>query len=218
MKKIIFPFAGIGMLLFMLVLSCNKKDSASNNKSNVQNLVVGKPLQLNNSSNLLAPGGLGELPGGGSCNCNGHGGSTGGVLQWTLATCRTNCQRGIGFRCGRQGILYCQDGTTIFCIWGSSCPDAGRGVNPERDMEASYELYENGTMKLTFLKPIPNEEKNSETGYIFEVEQEDFVKFSGDVAVDGISYQGFNILKGNYQINYADGQNGSVVIGIQLKQ
>lgn len=217
MKKLFFSICSVVFILLVTTISCNKSKEAKEN-SNIKMLTVGNPIRFGNESSRLAPGGIGELPGGGLCNCNNHGGSYGGQLQWILATCRSNCQRGIGFRCGRQGVLFCQDGTVVYCIWGANCPSAARGTNPERDMEASYELYDNGTMKLTFLKAIPNEEKSLSTGDVFEVEQTDYVRFSSTVSVDNISYQGFDILQGNYRIDYTDGTYGSVVIGIQLKQ
>ena len=170
MRKQIILICSVLLIVLITAISCNKSQKVEE-KSNIKSLTIGNPIRLSSESGRIAPGGLGELPGGGLCNCNNHGGSYGGQLQWILATCRSNCQRGIGFRCGRQGILYCQDGTVVYCIWGANCPSAARGVNPERDMEASYELYDNGTMKLTFLNAIPAEERNLSTGDVIEVEQ-----------------------------------------------
>lgn len=210
----------LGIVLVLFNLSCDKEEKGQ--KVDVKRLTVGNILRFGsvngNSSELFAPIEIGELPGGGSCNCNGHGGSSGGILSWTLATCRSNCTRVIGFRCGREGILFCQDGTTIICTWGSNCPSQAKGTVPERDMEASYMFYDNGTMKLTFNKQIPDLEKNAANGDIFEVESTDYVPFSSAVSVDGVYYTGFDFLQGNYHIDYTDGQYGSVVIGIQLKQ
>lgn len=217
MKKQIILICSVLFIVLITTICCNKSQEAKEN-SNIKSLTVGNPIKFGSESGRIAPGGIGELPGGGLCTCSNHGGSLGGQLQWILATCRSNCQRGIGFRCGRQGVLYCQDGTVIFCTWGANCPSSARGVNPERDMEASYELYDNGTLKLAFLKPIPNEEKNLPTGDVFEVEQTDYVKFSSPVSVDSVYYQGFDILQGNYRIDYTDGTYGSVIIGIQFKQ
>ena len=223
MKKILAPLAGIAILSFGLILSCNKKNTGNEVTATqktylpVQTLTTGKPLQFANTSGRFAPDDIGELPGGGGCTCAGHGGSAGGTLSWILATCRSNCSRGIGFRCGREGILICQDGSVIACIWGSNCPNANRASAPERQMNASYELFENGTMKLTFKKPVPDVEKNSSAGDVLEVEQSDYVKFNAPVLANGENCTGFDILQGNYHINYEDGQYGSVVIGIKLK-
>jgi|GEM_PF-4146996 len=177
MKK---TFLLLGISMVLLNLSCDKE--RKEDKTDVKKLIAGNILRFGssngNSSELFAPIEIGELPGGGSCNCNGHGGSTGGILSWVLATCRSNCTRGIGFRCGREGILFCQDGTTIICMWGSNCPSQAKGTVPERDMEASYVFYDNGTMKLTFNKPIPDQEKNAANGDVFEVESTDYVSFS----------------------------------------
>jgi len=216
MKKLFLLSSVAVMLCLGFILACSKQ--SSDKQVEVQNLKIGNKISFSSSAGRFAPGEIGDLPGGGGpCNCNGHGGSGGGTLQWTLATCRTNCTKGIGFRCGRQGILQCVDGTIVVCIWGANCP-AQRGAIPERDMEADYEFYDNGTMKLTFKKAIPDEEKNSSTGDVFEVESTDHASFNTSVIINGISYTGFNILQGNYQINYTDGQFGSVVVAVQFTE
>ncbi|MCB0775507.1 MAG: hypothetical protein KDB99_04195 [Chitinophagaceae bacterium] len=203
MRKIV----AISVLLVLIITSCNKTSSHTE-RNDVKRLKTGSPINIYNE-------GLVQRYDVGFCNCNGHGGSAGGVLQWILATCKSNCQRGIGFRCGRQGILRCQDGTTVICVWGANCPKVYD--DPERLMEAEYEIYDNQTIKLTFLNEIPEEERNSSTGDVFEVEETDYVAFSSPVSVDDVIYQGFDILEGNYYIDYSDGVHGSVVVGIQFK-
>lgn len=205
----------VSLIFFGVLLSCNKHSSDEKNKMNVQNLTTGNPLSFTTAR--LAPPEIGIDPGGGPCNCNAHGGSMGGSLSWVLATCRSNCKKGIGFRCGRQGVLICQDGTIIVCTWGANC-NANRGEIPERDMDADYEFFDNGTMKLTFKDPIPTEERESSTGDIFEVESTDHTTFNTSVTINGVTYTGFSILQGNYQINYNDGQYGSVVVAVQFTQ
>ena len=85
-------------------------------------------------------------------------------------------------------------------------------------MTASYEFFDNGTMRIRFANPIPAIERNSSTGSIFEVEYTDYVPFTRNITSNGVTYKGFDVLEGNYQIDYSDGQYGSVVIGITLQQ
>lgn len=216
MKKSLIALFSIVCISALIVISC-QRETSSNETSKVLELKTGTPLKSsaqNSGSTNRAPVDV-TL---GQCNCNNHGGTIGGGISWHLATCRSNCQRGIGFRCGREGYLNCQDGTVIICSSIINCASVAKGVNPSRDMDATYTIYDNGTMKLVFNKAIPVIEKESSTGDVFEVETTDFLSFSSPIAVDNITYAGIDIKQGNYKINYADGTYGSVVIAIELKQ
>lgn len=216
MKKNLIVFASLILITLLLTISC-KRDKTNNSIKDVKELNVGNPLKgttFNSNSTNRAPVDA-TL---GICNCNSNGGTVGGGVTWHLSTCKSNCQRGIGFRCGREGYLICQDGTVIVCSSISNCPSVAKGVDPTRDMDALYTIYDNGTMKLVFNKAIPNIEKESANGDIFEVESTDFLSFSSPLSVDNINYAGIDIKEGNYRINYNDGTYGSVVIAIELKQ
>lgn len=148
---------------------------------------------------------------GGGCNCNDHGGPRSVSVTWQLATCKSDCEKGIGFRCGRDGLLICQDGYIIFCIAGSNCPKKDNS----RTMTASYTFYDNNTLKLTFQNAVPASEATNTT---FEVEVTELVPLPSNLRLDGIAYAGYVTQMGNYTIDYSDGPFGSVIINIQLQQ
>lgn len=216
MKKNLILYLSTFFLTSIMFISC-KRDNTNKDIPEVQYLKTGDPLigyVANNAATNRAPVAATI----GNCNCNGHGGTIGGGISWHLSTCRSNCQRGIGFRCGRDGYLICQDGTTIICSSIVNCGNVAKGIDPDRDMSAIYTIYDNGTMKLSFNKAIPPIERETETGNIFDVETTDFLGFSSSLTVDNIIYTGVEVKQGKYLIDYSDGDFGSVVIAVELKQ
>jgi len=150
-----------------------------------------------------------EAPGG--CNCSGHGGAVAASISWELATCKSNCEKGIGFRCGREGVIVCADGTACIFVAGSNCP--GHVMNPDRKMEAGYTFYSNNTLKLTFKNAVPLEEQGNT---VFEIEGDDFINLHPDLLIGGIHYRGYTVQNGSYYIDYSDGPFGSVTLKIVL--
>ena len=146
------------------------------------------------------------------CGCGGQGGILATDITFYMGTCKSECERGIGFRCGTAGIILCKDGDVQLCSMGKCFPPINQ--RSDRHMKASYTFYDNNTMKLTFLNPIPDEEKNNN---IFEVEQDDFFSLPDEMRINNIAYKGYNVFQGDYYVNRTDGQYGSVILKISLQ-
>lgn len=147
------------------------------------------------------------------CGCGWHGGILHTDITFYMGTCRSNCERGIGFRCGTAGIILCKDGDVQLCHMGKCQPPLD--FRSERQMKASYTFYDNNTMKLTFLNPIPEEENNNN---FFEVDQDDFFPLTEEMLINNNFYKGYNVYQGNYFVDRGDGQYGSVILKISLQQ
>jgi len=130
-------------------------------------------------------------------------------ISWILATCKSDCTKGIGFRCGREGAILCSKGTVVVCIKGTNCPHE----DDSRTMKAAVTFYDNKTLKLTFLNPVPREEAGNTN---FEVEETDVMTLPAGILIGGISYSSMKTIASNYLINYSDGQFGSVIINAEL--
>ncbi len=204
-KKQAFLFSATSLLFFLFIFfACQKKKDTNKLES-------ATVLPFSYSGNSLAekvdPSGGG---GGGSCGCKGHGGVAATPIEHWVATCRSECKSGLGFRCG--GFYLCRDGVIIPCPWGH-CPFTPEmNSNSPRMMQSDLSFYNNGGLKLLFKKPLPAEE----TGNIFEVEEDSEINFPDDVLVGGVHYNSFTALKGNYVINRNDGQFGSVIFNTTL--
>ncbi len=149
-------------------------------------------------------------PGG---TCAGHGGPANSLsVIWNVATCKTDCKRKIGFRCGKVRIVKCADGASDVEIFPSTCPSSDK-----RSMEADLIFYDNNTVKLIFRNSMPEEELSNTT---FEIEEGDEevndMKLPSDMLLDGLHYNILRVKPGEYQINYRDGEFGSVIINIEL--
>lgn len=163
------------------------------------------PIELA-SSNLPSPEG--------KCSCDGQ--LIRGGVRWDIATCRSNCQRGLGFRCGRSGWLICSDGYICQDFKKSTCPSEETSLPAtNRQMSAEYTFYNNNTLKLTFKNSRPIEEAGNST---FEIEAEDIIELPDGITIGGIHYTGYKTIIGNYTIDANDGQYGSVIINIALVQ
>ena len=147
------------------------------------------------------------------CGCAWDGGILTTDIIFYMGTCKSHCERGIGFRCGTAGIILCGDGAVHLCDMGKC--NAPLNQRPERQMKASYTFYDNNTMKLTFLNPIPEEENNNN---IFEVDQDDFFSLPEEMRINNIAYRGYSVYQGNYFVDRNDGQYGSVILKISLQQ
>jgi hypothetical protein len=196
------------------MIACRKTGSSEQNT--VQHLSPGKILpvtfvQKNHQQNKAAPDEFEDGQGLG-CHCPVGSSAVMSQIVWYLATCRSNCTRGIGFRCGREGFIVCSDGTTVYCFRGSNCPN--NTGSSSRKMKASYTFYDNGTIKLTFLNPVPEDERGNT---VFEVEESEMVPFPEAMQIGGNTYSGYLTQQGNYYIDYSDGQYGSVIINAVLK-
>lgn len=101
--------------------------------------------------------------------CAAHGGIFLTNITFYMGTCSSNCDRGIGFRCGTAGFILCDDGNLQLCNMGKCNPPINQ--RSDRQMKASYTFYDNNTLKLKFLNPIPDEEKNNN---LFEVDKDDY--------------------------------------------
>ena len=145
--------------------------------------------------------------------CFEHGGTVGFGSTWEMATCKSDCSKGIGFRCGRETHIKCSDGTKIPTGQsGSNCPVTSFS---ERAMTANFEFLEGGYLKLIFQNAITEEEADNN---IFEVEEDDVIEIPQGLLIDGIQYSGFVTLSGNYEINREDGEYGSVTIRITFQE
>lgn len=152
-----------------------------------------------------------EEPGGGlGCRCPSGDQPVLVQIRWILATCRSHCTRGIGFRCGMDGIIVCRSGQVIVCTRGDNCPYGSGG---HREMTAGFTFYDNKTVKLTFQRAMPEEESDRT---IFEVEEEVSMNIPDIVLIGGESYSSFRVRAGNYSINYDDGEFGSVILPVEL--
>lgn len=105
--------------------------------------------------------------------------------------------------------MICKDGVVRACSMGK-CPANASG---DRMMTAGYTFFDNNSLKLTFQNTVTSEEAGNT---VFEVEENDFVPLPSNMTLNGIHYSGYTVYKGNYTIDYADGNYGSVVLSIRL--
>ena len=205
-------FSALTITVIIIGISCSKNqrnDLQTNDRELKAMEITFTDLAANqNSSERMLPPSYDD--GGGGCSCRDHGGTMAFSISWILATCRSDCNKGIGFRCGREGALLCRDGAVIICVAGANCP----GGNNSRLMKADLTFYDDNTIKFTFLNAVPPEEASNT---VFEVEQTEFVNLPPGMKLDGVHYSGFSAQAGNYTINYSDGPYGSVIINAQLQ-
>jgi hypothetical protein len=148
---------------------------------------------------------------GGPCGGS-HGGSESFSMSWNIATCKTDCQKGLGFRCGRRKLYWCADGTLDLEIIPSSCPET-----KDRLMEADVLFYDNNTIKFVFKKALPESERGNSS---FEVEDGEErvndIQLPISLFLDGLHYSILRVIPGIYTIDYNDGEFGSVIINARL--
>lgn len=140
--------------------------------------------------------------------CKFHGGAIGVGQSWNIATCKSGCKKGIGFRCGSYTYINCQDGTS--CGIRSIPPDCPDTIPPaptlnknsngpeklkrDRKMNAKMIFYSNSTIKFVFENSLPKSEMNNN---IMEVEGESLNEFPVKVFLDNKPYRGYIPLEGN---------------------
>jgi hypothetical protein len=209
MRKLVLIFLFLFASFCIVYLSCTKNHLTGKDNT-IQYLAIGKKMSLSVSNSdyqrMIDPGE--EDP------CLSHGGQVGIGVSWRIATCKSDCNRGIGFRCGRSVYVICEDGTHIIVSQHTgNCP----GGNPTntRQMEGEIEFYDNNTAKLFFKLPMISEETNND---IFEIEENEFIIFSGYLLLDEQRYTQIKILKNDYLINYSDGEYGSVIFAVEYIQ
>lgn len=203
MKKLLI--LSLSIFLLTCFFYCTKNIAEAEKKDSIQKIGIPMILTVDVATvnELLDPGGGddGDL-------CIQHGGTVGIGTSWQLATCRSNCQHGIGFRCGRETYVICQDGTHIPVSQSmGNCPVAVQV--PNRQMNAVLSFYDNGTLKLTFAAPIPSSEVDNNT---FEVEQDEYIDIPEYLRFNGVKYSKVKVQAGNYQLNRTDGNYGTVTL------
>lgn len=213
-KNFVFLLAGFFPVLSIFYLACSKGKAKETTQENIS-LQTGKKLNITVDQSalgeLLDPGDGG---GGEGDVCLHHGGTIGIGSSWELATCRSNCTTGIGFRCGRELYIICADGTHIpLNINTGNCPP--HGSNTPRQMDGTIYFYENNTMKVLFNTSVTSEENDNNT---FEVEQDDIIDLPEYLLLGEVHYSKIKILQNNYQLNRNDGSYGSAVFSIQYIQ
>jgi hypothetical protein len=144
-------------------------------------------------------------------DCFGHGGSVGGGISWNIATCKSHCTKGLGFRCGGETYQRCADGTIVITsIRDDSCPhDKSRLIN------ADMNFYDNNTLTFIFLSALPEEEHDNND---FEVEEEVIIKIPEYLLIGDHHYSSFTIKKGIYTVNRLAGEFGEVTVDITLNK
>lgn len=204
MKKI-SRFAFLVVVLSMLAyLACNKSNSKQ--KKEDINLTAGKKLDITVNKDALQNGKVRPED---TDRCLLHGGSVGVGVSWHLATCRTNCDHGIGFRCGRETYVICKDGTHLEVSQSmGNCPNA----STTKDMSGTFTFYNNNTAKISFTTDMISREAGNST---FEVEDIETIDLTAYILVGGMYYGQLRVLPNNYHINYGDGSHGSVILAVQ---
>lgn len=180
--------------LCLTILSCRKEISKQPNA----NLLSSVALAVDDGGEDGADEAEADI-----CAQNGHGPTVALSVSWQLATRRSNCQRGIGFRCGRSGIITCQDGTVLIL---------SNGVLINRRMGATITRADN-KLKFTFLKPMPVDEAGNQ---VFEVEEPYFLNNPFRYQLNNDLFTSIKIQPGNYTIDYNDGPWGSVLFNYEL--
>lgn len=206
MKKFAFITFCLAVSFCIIYLACTKKQTKqANGPIQKLDLKTGNKFLLTvntQNANRYAE----EDP------CILRGGQVGFGFSWHLATCRSGCDHGIGFRCGRETFLVCEDRSHITISQSMGhCPPANVPIynDDKRNMEGEVEFYDNGTIKIIFQKPMISEEIDND---IFEVEGDETIDFPVYLFLGGQQYSQIRILQNNYQINYNDGPYGSVIL------
>ena len=149
----------------------------------------------------------------GKCECPKGQSPVGASVTWDIATCESDCLSGLGFACSAKGAILCNKGTIVICDPGVGCL-VGLKPGSDRGMTASYTFYDNKTLKLTFKNAIPAVERAKKD---FHVGDEMTIPLPPGMLVNGISYKGFQVKQGVYQIDYSDGEFGSVTVPIEFR-
>jgi hypothetical protein len=204
MKKVLLPLLAFALISITLIIACQKNGNKKKDNSK-DYLSTGKKLEITTNTQLSDNARLAPY-------CVGHGGPVGVGTSWDLATCKTKCEKGIGFRCGRETYSICGDGTTETISQSmGSCPDRFL-TSAARKMDAILEFYDNGTAKIVFQKEVLAEERNNTT---FEIEQYEYIDWPNYLLIGGRVYTSIRFVPQNYQINYSEGSHGSVTTYVE---
>jgi len=139
--------------------------------------------------------------------CAGHGGVVEAGVSWAIATRRSDCERGIGFRCGHFFYAKCMDGVII--KWhplDEDIPD-----NP-RKFHGTI-LFFDTHLEITFDQLVPETEIGNTQ---FEMEGDVTENFPDYLQIDGKHYSQMILKEGVYRIDYAASPYGTVSIDYQL--
>lgn len=146
--------------------------------------------------------------------CFGHGGAVTVGVSWNIATCKSKCTRGLGFRCGMEYFIGCSDGTTTITGGnGGSCPYML--VYEARHITAQFNFYDNNTLRFIFLSPLPEDENGNND---FEIEDDVVVSVPHHLLIGGKHYSSFRIKQGTYRVNRDAGENGEVYVDINYNE
>lgn len=149
----------------------------------------------------------------GKCECPKGQSPVGASVTWDIATCESGCESGLGFACSAKGVILCDKGTLVICDPGVGCM-VGLKSGSNRNMTASYTFYDNNTLKLTFKNAIPAVERGKKDFHVGNVM---IIPLPPGMLIDGILYKEFQVKKGVYQVDYSDGEFGSVTVPVQLR-
>ena len=158
-----------------------------------------------------APEPDGEIESGGGCQCAYPDRAVVFQVTWIIATCKSHCTRGIGFRCGSEGWLICASGKMVSCYKGERCPHMV--ATEHRSMTGALNFYEDGTVKITFQNPLPREEQGQTD---FEVEDPVQIRLPEGMLIGDQTYKVMMLAAGTYKINYENERYGSVRMPVTL--
>ena len=145
-------------------------------------------------------------------SCIDHGGTVYGQVYWIIATLRSGCTRGIGFRCGTTGLLICGD-HTIFS-WKNGA--LVKGVEPERVGQADL-TFDLKQQQVTFIfsKPLPGEKEDDPN--LFTVDNDVEMEIPETIYLDKQALQRLVVKKGEYKISYENSKYGEVTFDADIK-
>ena len=155
----------IASALTLIILGCRKQESLSNPKNSQASKLTWKKSAKVAQRGIYESSGEEDAGGGGIDLCAGHGGTIGVGKSWNIATCKSDCSSGIGFRCGGDSYIKCSDGLHIPTgTTGVKCKQTT--ILTERQMTASLDFYEGMWLKINFENPLPEAEAENN---IFEI-------------------------------------------------
>jgi hypothetical protein len=144
-------------------------------------------------------------------DCFRHGGTVGAGISWNIATCKSHCTRGLGFRCGTETYLKCGDGTIVITGWrDDNCP-----ADKSRQISADMNFYDNNTLSLKFFSALPEEEKDNDE---FEVEEDLVFNTPAYLLIGDRHYASYTVKKGTYKVDRSVGEFGQVLVDFEFNQ
>ena len=145
-------------------------------------------------------------------SCENHGGIYAANVYWLIATLRSGCTRGIGFRCGVHGWILCNDHTLYNFKKEGKLGD----VELDRVGKASLDVdLKNNRVTFTMLEPLPNEKEDDPN--VFTVDEDVPMDMPDAIYLDKELLQGLVIKKGEYKISYENSKYGEVTFDAEIK-